>query len=75
MDDIRSDPCRKEFPEDIWEVQGWSDQMTAPKRLLSEKGDRYIWHEGNAEDHYRFADAYQRVALDLYTKGGDYIAG
>ena len=48
--------------------------MMAPKRVLNDRGDRYVWHEGNADDHYRFSDAYQRVAMDLTKQGGRYYA-
>lgn len=74
MDDLRISPPRRVYPEDIWAVEGWRDQMMAPKRILNDRGDRYIWNEGNAEDHYRFSDAYQRVAMDLMRQGGRYYA-
>ena len=73
MDDLRYDEPRKMFPEDVWRVEGWQDQMTAPRRILNQRGERYIWDEGNADDHYRFADAYERVALDLIQKSGTYL--
>ena len=74
MDDLRSKPRRREYPEDIWTIKSWRDQMIAPKRVLNERGDRYIWHEGSAADHYRFSDAYQRVAFDLMLQGGRYYS-
>lgn len=73
MDDMRYDPPRKLFPEDVWHVDGWQDQMTAPRRVLNERGEKYIWDEGNADDHYRFADSYERIALDLIQKSGTYL--
>jgi hypothetical protein len=73
MDDLRYDEPRKLFPEDVWHVEGWQDQMTAPRRILNQRGEKYIWDEGNADDHYRFADAYERVALDLIQKSGTYL--
>lgn len=72
MDDLRVSPPRRTYPEDVWSVQGWQDQMIAPKRVLSPRGERYIWDEGNADDHFRFSDAYQRVAMDLTKTGGRY---
>ncbi len=75
MDDLRVNPPRRIYPEDVWSVKGWQDQMQAPKRVLSARGDRYIWDEGNADDHYRFSDAYQRIAMDLTKSGGAYYAG
>ncbi len=74
MDDLRVQPPRRVYPEDIWSIDGWRDQMMAPKRVLNDRGDRYVWHEGNADDHYRFSDAYQRVAMDLTKQGGRYYA-
>jgi hypothetical protein len=75
MEDLRMDPPRKVFPEDVWSVKGWADQMTAPKRRMSPNSERYVWDEGNAEDHHRFADAYERVAMDLHAKSGSYFGG
>jgi hypothetical protein len=71
FDDIR-DLCRI-FPEDINTVLGWAQQMKAPARILDETRNRIIWSEGNKADHYRFADAYDRVAYDLHTMGGGYF--
>lgn len=73
MDDLQREPPRKVFSEDVWRVKGWSDQMTASKRRRSPNSDRFIWDEGNSEDHYRFADAYERVAADLNNRGGTYL--
>ena len=64
---------RVELPSDIMQVPHFSDQMRAPVRVLSPKGDRYIWDEGAAADHYRFADAYERIAMDLLVHAGGYI--
>ena len=75
LDDLQVSPTRRVYPEDIWRIEGWTDQMTAPKRVFSEKSERYIWHEGSAEDHYRFSDAYQRIALDLLERQGGYFSG
>jgi len=72
MEDCRVFPARRTWPEDVWRVQGWSDQMQAPKRVLNESGTRYVWSEGNLDDHYRFSDAYSRVALDLLSMQGEY---
>lgn len=75
LDDMQVDPPRKVFNENVWRVKGWADQMTAPKRKKSEHSDRFIWDEGNAEDHFRFADAYERVAADLHGRSGSYLGG
>lgn len=63
---------RRTLPQDIDQVEGYLDQMKAPKRMLSERGDRYIWDEGSKADHYRFSDAYDRVAFDLIQRGGEF---
>ena len=73
LEDLRLDPPRKVFPEDVWTVQGWAEQMMAPKRRMRENSDRYVWDEGNAEDHHRFSDAYERVAMDLLARSGSYL--
>lgn len=70
FDDIRL--RRRVFPDDIETVLGFSDQMRAPKRVLDEARSRIIWSEGNAPDHYRFADAYALVAYELSQQGGTY---
>jgi hypothetical protein len=46
--------------------------MRASQRILNEAGTRYIWEEGSKPDHYRFADAYDRIAGDLLKGGGTY---
>ena len=74
MDDLRSDPQRRVYCEDIWSVAGWADQMQAPKRVTNATGDRFLWDSGNAADHYRFADAYERVATDLLNSGAEYVS-
>ena len=48
--------------------------MQAPKRVPNATGDRVLWDSGNAADHYRFADAYERVASDLLNSGGQYMS-
>lgn len=73
MEDTRVVPARRTWPEDVWRVKGWADQMQAPKRVLNESGTRYLWSEGTADDHYRFCDAYSRVAMDLLTGQGAYL--
>ena len=73
MEDCRVFPARRTWPEDVWRVKGWADQMQAPKRVLNETGTRYLWTEGNAPDHYRFSDAYARVAADLLALQGEYL--
>jgi hypothetical protein len=73
LEDLRTEPPRKVFAENVWKVKGWADQMTAPKRRMSANSERFIWDEGNAEDHFRFADAYERVACDLHARSGTYL--
>jgi len=65
---------RREFPADIGSVAGWMDQMQAPVRKLSDKGDRFIWTKTKEPDHYRLSDVYQRVAADLMDRGGGYYS-
>jgi hypothetical protein len=72
MDDARVHPARRTWPEDVWRVPGWADQMQAPKRVMNESGTRYVWSEGNLDDHYRFSDAYTRVAADIMATQGAY---
>ena len=73
LDDLQVEPPRKRFSEDVWRVKGWADQMVAPKRRRSAHSDRFVWDEGNADDHFRFADAYERVASDLNSRSGTYL--
>lgn len=72
-DDMAATPLRRVFPEDITTVEHFMDQMIASKRVLNEKGTRYIWDEGSKADHYRHADAYDRVAYDLFQTGAAYL--
>ncbi len=74
LEDLRLDPPRKVYPEDVWSVPGWAEQMMAPKRRMRENSERYVWDEGNAEDHHRFSDAYERVAMDIHARSGSYLA-
>jgi hypothetical protein len=71
-DDLRASPPKRLLPSNISDVRGFDQQMRAPRRVLDEKSGRYIWTEGNEADHYRFADAYDRVASDLAQRGGSY---
>jgi hypothetical protein len=70
LDDLRGG--RHVLPHDILTVDGFSDQMGAPVRMLDAEKGRYIWTEGNKADHYRFAGAYSRLASDLIQRGGRY---
>jgi hypothetical protein len=72
FDDIREGT--RVFPEDIFTVFGWADQMRAPVRVLHEGKGRIVWEAGNTPDHYRLADVYDRVAHDLLDMGGSYAA-
>ena len=63
---------RRVFPEDIFTVLGWSDQMRVPTRVLNEQKGRIIWDSGSGADHYRLSDIYDRVAYDLLEMGGSY---
>jgi len=73
FDDLRDG--RREFPEDIFTVLGWREQMRAPVRVLNDARSRIVWTEGSAPDHYRLADVYDRIAFDLASSGGSYNAG
>lgn len=70
LDDFTSG--RRVLPVDIAQVPDFAAQLIAPIRKLDERGTRYRWDEGSAPDHYRLADAYDRVAADLYSRGGTY---
>lgn len=61
------------FPSDSNLVLGFTDQMRAPIRRLSERGDRFVWDEGSDPDHYRHADAYERVAQEIGNRGGRFF--
>lgn len=73
FDDIRFK--RRRFPLDAMSIPGWSDQMRAPKRKLDEGKTRMIWDEGNDPDHFRMADGYALVAMELAGSGGTYSSG
>lgn len=67
FDDIAEQ--RRQFPGDVFQVMGWSQQMCAPARRLNERGSMIIWTKG-PPDHYRLSDVYDRVALDLLGRLG-----
>ena len=50
--------------------RGFAAQMKEPTRVLSPRGDRYIWTKTNKPDHYRLADTYERVAGEMCKMGG-----
>lgn len=58
------------MPLDYSTISGLSDQLKAPVRKLDAHSQRYVWEEGNDPDHYRFADAYARVAQEIYDRSG-----
>jgi hypothetical protein len=72
LDDVQHG--RRVFPEDVFTVFGWSDQMRAPVRVLDEARQRIVWQSGGTPDHYRLADIYDRIAFDLLDLGGSYSA-
>lgn len=59
---------------DILQVQGFAEQMKASTRQLNSKRTRYIWDEDGRADHYRLADVYERLALEVHAAaGGGYM--
>jgi hypothetical protein len=62
------------IPVDANTVLGFYDQMKAPVRIIDQNKSRIIWHEGNAPDHFRFADVYDRIAFDMLQMSGSYGA-
>jgi hypothetical protein len=66
---------RRVLPADCTSIPEFVDQMKAPGRKLDERGNRFIWDEGSDPDHYRFADAYARVAADQAQAGSGFVAG
>lgn len=70
LDEIRAG--NRTFPNDAGTVLGFTDQMRAPVRKLDEKSQRFIWVEGGEADHFRHADAYDRVAQEVYDRSGGY---
>lgn len=63
---------RKKFPSDAATVLGFTDQMQAPVRRNS--GESIVWDEGGKADHFRLADLYERVALEIFNRQGVYFA-
>lgn len=61
---------RRRLPCDIQTVDGYTDQMGIPKRVLDDAKQRVIWTKG--VDHYRLSDLYDAVAADLVQQGGVY---
>lgn len=68
FDEIRNG--QHKYPMDINTILHWADQMKASVRVINEAKSKIEWTEGNKADHYRFADAYDRIAFDL----GSYAA-
>lgn len=63
---------RNLLPRDINTVLHFSSQMRAAKRKIDEKTQRAVWDEGADPDHYRHADAYERVAVEIHDRSGGY---
>lgn len=70
LDDLKHG--RAFLPSDIDTVLHFASQMKAPKRKIDEKTNRAIWDEGSDADHYRHADAYERVAVEIHERSGGY---
>ena len=64
---------RRFFPAETLGVDGWADQMRAPVRVVDREKQRIRWTEGNAADHFRLADIYDRIAVDLLEESGGYF--
>ena len=60
------------IPFDSNSVLGFYAQMKAPVRVIDQNKSRIVWHEGNAPDHFRFADVYDRIAFDMLQMSGSY---
>jgi len=68
LDDIRNGG--QTFPVDIISgVPHWIDEMRAPVRVVDEEKQRITWTAGAKADHFRFANAYARVAQDIMGAG------
>jgi hypothetical protein len=74
LSSMRTDPPLRTWPEDIWAVRGWQGQMEAAQRVKTDRGDGFRWDSGRSADHYRFSDAYSRVAQELLSMQGAYYA-
>lgn len=72
FDDIRF--TKRELPEDVATILGYHDQMKAPVRVLDERKSRIVWAEGNAPDHFRLCDVYDKIAHDLCSMSGTFGA-
>ena len=72
--DLQRNPPLRTWPENIWEIRHWQRQMEAPKRVSNNQGDAFIWDSNRSADHFRFSDAYSRVALELQSMQGSYHA-
>lgn len=73
MDDIAHG--RATLPSDAGTVPGFMDQMKAPVRTFDQDANRVVWKEGNDPDHYRMADVYDRVALEIADRAGGFFEG
>lgn len=58
------------IPSDHGVVPGFVDQIKASVRLLDPRGERYVWDEQGQPDHFRLADAYERLAVEIVDRGG-----
>ena len=66
---------RRGFAVDTIAVEGWVEQMRAPVRIVNREKQRISWTKTNEPDHFRLADVYDRVALDLLDTSGGYFVG
>jgi hypothetical protein len=68
MDEFRNNTRR--MPSDFATIPGLSEQLKAPSRVFDHEANRFVWREGNDADHYRLADAYSRVAQEIFDRMG-----
>lgn len=60
------------WPADALGVQGFTEQMQAPRRIFTADG-AVRWDAAERPDHYRFADAYDLLATVLDRRGARLI--
>lgn len=74
MDDSHADILKRNvmLPIEAKTLDGgdYYKQMCAPTRVFDQKMNRFVWREGSRPDHYRLADAYEKLAFTLANKNG-----
>jgi hypothetical protein len=59
------------YPAPALYLEDFVKQMCEPVREFDADKERYVWSKGDGQDHFRLADVYEWIAMDLLTGGSN----